>query len=136
MIEWNSDYLTGIDEIDLQHQYFTMLINRIETKISSIALDEGHSPLLNELIYYARFHFLSEENVMAEAGYPDLEMHKRLHSDLIEQLNNEIQMLESDLVEPTHIIDMLGSWFRVHTLEEDGKYASFIVRQGTLGTAH
>ena len=122
MIEWNSDYLTGIDEIDLQHQYFTMLINRIETKISSIALDEGHSPLLNELIY--------------EAGYPDLDMHKRLHSDLIEQLNNEIQMLESDLVEPTHIIDMLVSWFRVHTLEEDGKYASFIVRQGTPGSAH
>jgi hemerythrin len=136
MIEWNSDYLTGIDEIDLQHQYFTMLINRIETKISSIALDEGHSPLLNELIYYARFHFLSEENVMAEAGYPDLEMHKRLHSDLIEQLNNEIQMLESDLVKPTHIIDMLGSWFREHTLEEDGKYASFITRQGTPGSAH
>ena len=67
MIEWNSDYLVGVDEIDLQHQYFAKLINRIEAKIPSIAHTDVHSPLLTELIYYARFHFLSEENIMAEA---------------------------------------------------------------------
>ena len=86
MIEWNSDYLTGIDEIDLQHQYFAKLINRIEAKITSIALADSHSPLLTELVYYARFHFLSEENIMAEAGYPALDDHKGLHSELIQRL--------------------------------------------------
>ena len=126
MIEWNSDYLTGIDEIDLQHQYFAKLINRIEAKITSIALAEGHSPLLTELVYYARFHFLSEENIMAEAGYPALDDHKGLHSELIQRLNNELHMLEGDLVEPAHMVEMLGSWFREHTLVEDRKYAEFI----------
>ncbi len=136
MIEWNSDYLTGIEEIDLQHQYFAKLINRIEAKIASIALAEGHSPLLTELVYYARFHFLSEENIMAEAGYPALDGHKGLHSDLIQRLNNEIHMLEGDLVEPGHIVDMLGGWFREHTLVEDRKYADFIGRRANRATAH
>jgi hemerythrin-like metal-binding protein len=128
MIEWNSDYLTGIDEIDLQHQYFAKLINRIEAKIASIALDEGHSPLLTELAYYTRFHFLSEENIMREAGYPALSEHMRLHSDLIQRLNNEIHMLESELVEPAHIVGMLSDWFHEHTLVEDGKFAAFAGR--------
>lgn len=60
MLEWTPEYLTGIDEIDLQHHYFLKLINRIEAKIASIALDQGHSPLLTELGAYARFHCLSE----------------------------------------------------------------------------
>ena len=108
MIEWNSDYLTGVEDIDLQHQYFAKLINRIEAKITGIALAEGHSPLLTELVYYTRFHFLSEENLMTEVDYPEIDAHKRLHSDLIQRLNNEIHMLESDLVEPAHIVEMLG----------------------------
>jgi hemerythrin-like metal-binding protein len=137
MIDWNDDYLIGIDEIDLQHQYFAKLINRIEAKVSSIALAEGHSPLLTELVYYARFHFLSEENIMAEAGYPKLDEHKRLHSELIQRLNNEIHMLESDLVEPAHIVGMLGEWFREHTLVEDGRFAAFAgSRDGQAGAAH
>ena len=134
MIEWNSDYLTGIEEIDLQHHYFTKLINRIEAKIASIALADGHSPLLTELVYYARFHFLSEENMMAEAAYPRLDEHKRLHSDLIQRLNNEIHMLEGDLVEPAHIVVMLSDWFREHTLVEDRKFSEFVATAG--GVTH
>ena len=63
---------------------------------------------------------------MAEAGYPALDDHKGLHSELIQRLNNEIHLLESDLVEPAHIVEMLGGWFREHTLVEDRKYAVFI----------
>lgn len=126
MLEWNPSYLTGIDEIDLQHKYFLMLINRIESRITSSGLSEGHNPLLAELVYYAQFHFLSEENIMAEAGYPDLADHKLLHTELIEQLNNEILMLESKMVEPLHIVKMLSDWFNDHTLIEDKKYAHFI----------
>jgi len=136
MIEWNSDYLVGVDEIDLQHQYFAKLINRIEAKISSIAHADVHSPLLTELIYYARFHFLSEENIMAEAGYPGLAGHKRLHSDLIQSLNNEIHLLENDLTQPAHIIDMLGTWFRQHTLLEDRKFTSYLGRDTSSGATH
>lgn len=128
MLEWTPDYQTGIDEIDLQHHYFLKLINRIERRIASIALNQGHSPLLRELVLYAAFHFLSEENMMAEAGYPGLDEHRALHQAIAQRLNSEIQMLEMDMVEPMHIVRWLGDWFREHTLVEDRKYAQFVAR--------
>lgn len=130
MLEWTPDYQTGIDEIDLQHHYFLKLINRIERRIASIALNQGHSPLLRELVLYAAFHFLSEENMMAEAGYPGLDEHRALHQAIAQRLNSEIQMLEMDMVEPMHIVRWLGDWFREHTLVEDRKYADFIGQGG------
>ena len=126
MLEWTPDYLTGIDEIDFQHQYFLKLINRIESKLATIALNHGHSPLLKELVLYARFHFLSEENFMVEAAYPGLDEHLELHQQLIQELNNELQMLEQDMTEPGHIVKMLSNWFREHTLVEDQKYATYL----------
>ncbi len=136
MIEWRPDYLTGIEEIDLQHQYFAKLINRIEAKITAPGTTRTLGPLLTELTYYARFHFLSEENMMAESGYPDLEEHKQLHFDLIERLCNSIHMLEEEIVKPAHIVDMLGSWFIDHTLVEDRKYAHFVGCTPEQPTAH
>lgn len=136
MLEWNPDYLTGIDEIDFQHQYFVKLINRIESKLASIALDHGQSPLLNELVLYARFHFLSEENFMVEAAYPGLEEHLKLHQQLIQELNNELQMLEQDMTEPGHFVEMLGNWFRDHTLVEDQKYARYLQEHSSRPPDH
>ena len=126
MLEWSDDYLTGVEEIDLQHHYFLRLINRIQGKLGQIMLSGGHAPLLKELGYYAKFHFLSEENLMEEALYPDLEAHRLLHRKLIERLHGEIAMLENDLVSPEHIATMLEQWFREHTLVEDMKYARFL----------
>jgi len=126
MLEWNADYLTGVEEIDLQHQYFLKLINRIEAKLASIVLNHGHNSLLKELVLYARFHFISEENFMAEAGFPELEQHSQLHNEIAGRLNSEIQMLEMDMVEPMHIVMWLSDWFREHTLVEDQKYALYL----------
>jgi len=126
MLEWNADYLTGIEEIDLQHQYFLKLINRIEAKLPSIVLNRTHNLLLKELVLYARFHFISEENIMAEAGFPELEQHRELHNEIADRLNSEIQMLEMDMVEPMHIVMWLSDWFREHTLVEDQEYALYL----------
>ncbi|MDX1593177.1 MAG: bacteriohemerythrin [Gammaproteobacteria bacterium] len=126
MIEWNETYLTGIEEIDLQHRYFSRLINRIETRLGKGGVGAATAPLLMELVHYARFHFLSEENLMAEGGFPGLAHHKQLHAELIERLNNEIHLLEGELVGPGHITAMLSDWFRDHTLVEDRKYVSHL----------
>ena len=40
------------------------------------------SALIAELNAYARFHFISEENMMARAGYPDLEAHRKHHNEV------------------------------------------------------
>lgn len=45
--------------------------------------------MIDEICMYARYHFLSEENVMRNHGYPDYLLHKKHHIDLIDELNNK-----------------------------------------------
>jgi hemerythrin-like metal-binding protein len=134
MLEWSDDYLTGVEEMDLQHRYFLRLINRIQGKLARIVLSEGHAPLLLELGCYAKFHFVSEENLMDETGYPALVEHRALHKALIDRLHGEIALLENDLVGPDSIVTMLEGWFREHTLVEDMKYARFLTARADRTT--
>ena len=83
-LRWNPGITLGIDEIDLEHQTFVVMVNQLE--------DYQHDPdmatlILRALIKYAAFHFQSEENVMYAAGYPDLNRHRTLHLDLMDHLN-------------------------------------------------
>ena len=91
------------------------------------------SALIAELNAYARFHFISEENMMAKANYPQLEDHRKHHLDLISKLNSREAMLQLEKSDKSaqHIVDFLVSWFVNHTTGEDRLFADFYHQQGT-----
>ncbi len=135
LIDWSNKYELGIEDIDLQHHYFLNLIN----KISDLLKDSNHKDykirLITELNAYARFHFISEENMMLASGYPEWAEHKRLHRHLLEDLSGKESQIglhpssDSDLED---IVDFLANWFSTHTLEEDKKFAEFFHSQQQL----
>ena len=88
-IKWKHDYDLGIEDIDFQHQFFFFFINRISDELAVTNDPKYRNALINELSAYARFHFISEENMMYRAGYPGLEEHRKLHCELIEKLSND-----------------------------------------------
>lgn len=120
-LKWQSDYETGIEEVDLQHHYFMDLIKRL-----SIEFDENKDPyyhkrLIRELTQYALFHFVSEENLMMKYGYAELANHQELHRTLIENLTSFSQS-ES----PDELMQFLISWFLNHTAGEDKVFGRFV----------
>lgn len=124
--EWKDQYNTGISEIDYQHRYFLQLIRRI----AGVIIDNKDSfyseRVLMELVYYAKFHFYSEENLMILYGYDNILEHKRLHLELIDQLSNKINFMSKTMDEPHHLIQFLLQWFVHHSMEEDKKIALFM----------
>jgi hemerythrin len=120
-IHWQRGFLCGNKEIDLQHQYFTEFINRLSDNLSDRDTDEYHSMLLLELSKYAHFHFQSEENIFYKIGCPDLENHRKLHTELIDKLNAKAGAFESGKAHRTEFLAFLKDWLVNHDMTEDKK---------------
>jgi hemerythrin len=128
-IAWSTDYLVGIDEIDFQHQYFLKLIYRLSSELETSHDLRYRLLLLQELNKYAKFHFLSEENIMCAIGYPELEEHRKLHFELVETLSVKSGYFEAGQIPVSEIIDFLQDWFLEHTVEVDKEIGTFYLTQ-------
>lgn len=126
-LHWRADFETGIEDIDFQHHYFLNLINRLARQFLRAEDDDYRAALIAELNAYARFHFISEENLMRRDGYPELAHHRRLHDELIDELSSREQALELAHAEgrEADIVEFLVAWFTHHTSQEDRRCAEF-----------
>ena len=124
-LHWKQDYETGVREIDLQHRFFMDLINRMHEELLASTEPDYRAALFEELANYARFHFVSEENLMFKFGYPDIDHHRMMHRRLIDELSWRAQEKSYDA-----IFDFLVRWFVAHTIEEDSRIGQFLAGSG------
>jgi len=125
-IEWKKKYEIGHRRIDFEHQIFVDLISKIDDAVKLKTNKDYLERLLNELHAYAVFHFISEENIMYSINYPDFEVHKQHHQELLDKYNQK--MMRIDLGEEVieDFLTFLMHWFVEHTLNEDKKIAEFV----------
>ncbi|HBF89251.1 MAG TPA: hypothetical protein DDX39_11480 [Bacteroidales bacterium] len=128
-LEWSSTYETGIGKIDNQHKNFLEIITTIQKVEKENSDVKKVMRTINELVKYAQYHFLSEENFMEEINYPEFQLHKQLHYKLIELLNIEKNNLELNQISLSHFLDFAVNWFKNHTVNEDKKIAEFFRAQ-------
>ena len=130
-LEWQDKFNTGVEEIDYQHRYFLRLIKRFGL-LTEEKLDENYlNRLLKEISSYAVFHFISEENMMIRNNYPLLSKHQKHHEDLILKLDEQITALQYDKQSLISLIAFLANWFMNHTVEEDQKFALFLLEKSS-----
>ncbi len=131
--DWKTEYDLGIEDIDFQHHYFLNLINRLSDELKMTTEPSRRTALIAELNAYARFHFVSEENIMSKAGYPKLNEHRQHHLDLISQLNSKEAMLQLRRSDESaeDIVEFLQTWFINHTVGEDRLFAEFYHRRNS-----
>lgn len=73
------------------------------------------------------YHFNSEEHLLAEYGYPDLDKHKKEHERFSSTLNNLKGKLPGDKIAlAEEIRDFLEEWIIRHILDTNKKYSSFL----------
>lgn len=65
--------------------------------------------IIREIAKYADFHFVSEENIMADCNYPDLEQHAALHRRLLNQVQDYTNQFSIDEIEAPKIFEFLFS---------------------------
>lgn len=121
--EWVSKYNTGVEAIDVEHKNLLTCINKlitVQTLDKAIILK-----LAEEVSLYAKFHFLSEENLMCLTHYPDLTRHSDGHKRVLKELDSKRRILEESETGLQDYVNFLVKWFIEHTQTTDkdlGKY--------------
>lgn len=120
---WNSNFETGIVEIDEQHQELVKIINSYSHLLANnSATIENIDQTLKTLISYTEYHFCEEEMLMHKAGLDPrhIKLHKNLHHGLVEEIKSMVPQNNSDnLFAKTHILDLIIHWLAYHILGTD-----------------
>ena len=119
--EWQLDYETGNEYVDLQYRYFLDLIKRVGINFNETNDAVYKEKLIIELRKYADFHFTSEENIATSCNLPGVSGHHQRHIELLEEFNHHAADLNKGLKAADEFLDFLTDWVIGHTIYEDKK---------------
>ena len=127
-IQWTNDLSVGVNIIDEQHQkwigHYNHAVEAIEARHEVAQISKS----LGFLSDYTEMHFSTEEQAMAESGYPELKEHKAKHDALRKTLADMTEEFIEDgatdmLAESVETF--LGNWLIKHIKEVDMRFAAF-----------
>ena len=125
-MEWSNKYKLGHEVIDLEHRLFFYIMNSVEQAEAEGASRNRMRSLITEIVKYSEFHFLSEENIMIASGYPDFQVHREIHQELMRELKKHVVQFEAGKSKPYELVNFLYSWFSQHTLADDSVITNHI----------
>ena len=122
--EWKNKYDVGVDAIDVEHKNLLTCINKL---ITAQTLDKSMIlKLADEVSLYAKFHFLSEENLMCLTHYPDITKHSQCHVLLLNHLAVKRRYLEETTNGLQDYVNFLVKWFIDHTQTIDKELGLYL----------
>ena len=129
-INWTKDNDVGNEFIDEQHKQWVIIFNDLEKSLlepDQAAPDTLQLELLKDILDFTREHFLDEEHLMAQHGYPDLVRHRRMHKDFELQVYEKYRMvMAGEIVLTSELLALIRNWFINHTGSQDKKTFAYI----------
>ncbi len=122
--EWNDRYKLDILVMDKEHKILIDSMNSFLDALNSNKLQEIQNSF-SRLADYTLKHFTDEEKYMASIDYPELENHKLIHQDLINQILIYKDEFETGNVNKNNISNFLKDWLAYHIVGQDKKYAKY-----------
>lgn len=131
LFQWSDGFSVGIQEIDEQHKELVDLLNQLHTAIIEHHGTATSRKILDDLADYTKTHFSVEESLMRVSGYPDFELHKQFHEDLIGQVVALQEKLDTGEAKITfELLHFLKVWLTTHINEADKRFGSYFASVG------
>lgn len=130
IVEWTEELSVGVPSLDRDHRHLIDLLNQLYDVIRGNDAREVVGAVLVELVRYTRHHFAAEEALMARAGFPGLDAHRRTHEMLTRRVDDyQAEFLEDPRnVIAAELFDFLGDWLVHHIKFEDMDYRAALAR--------
>lgn len=123
MLEWKSDYETGVPTIDTQHKVLFDNINRLEALLAKDEIVRSEADyLLKFLDGYAAQHFKGEETCMARFRCPSHARNREEHAQFLETLKfarEEYKIAHKPRAVLERLHETLAFWINNHILQVD-----------------
>jgi len=124
---WRPDLSTGIPEVDGQHRELLAQIAALGH--AARTGDVAHAAdVLAYLERYAAEHFATEERIMRDLGYPQLEPHRALHEAFSAQMAARKEAHGRERSPVALLVDLarwMEAWLSEHVLGADAELARF-----------
>jgi len=132
-MDWKTNCLVGIPEIDEQHRQLFECIDRLENAKDGRQRELAVFYVIDELKDYARIHFSVEEIVMRLFDYPGLAAHVEEHREFAARLE-ALGKIELNHDVHAEAGSFLRGWLTQHIMVSDRRYAEFILGKRASGT--
>ena len=122
LIQWNSDFEIGIDDIDREHRELISDINLLHDEISAGAGPREALGALGDIYKKIADHFAHEEQIMRDTKYMAYAEHKEDHEILLDDLRDIMGQVEDDgSYARRRLARDLEYWFTEHFRTHDSR---------------
>ena len=118
---WQDSYSVNVDEIDIQHKTLVKMVDELHKAMNIGLGKEILDPILNKLVDYTDFHFVTEEKILKDNNYPDYEEHKEKHEKMKEKvLSLQREYKEGKVRLTVEVSKFLQNWLNQHIMGNSG----------------
>lgn len=129
LFEWKDEFNVGVLSVDQQHQQLVHILNQMHSVMKNGSRAAEVHNVLEELVAYTRFHFASEEKLMADCGYPAMDEHIRKHRAMEKRVGEFVAELSRNAATtPPKLFAFLKDWLARHILETDKELGRYLVK--------
>lgn len=120
------DVRLGVASMDVEHSFQITLLRALRE--AAVRDDRKHAlDLADQLDDFTNMHFLFEETLMIQTGYPNHDAHRREHEHLIGELRSLRQaVLDESARAPASAAEAIERWLLQHIQTFDRDFAAFI----------
>lgn len=131
LVTWNDGYSVNIKSVDAQHQKLVSLLNELHDAMVVGKGKEVLGSVLNKIIDYTIYHFKTEEKYFDEYGYPESEVHKQQHREMVEKVGALRDKFEAgENVLTLDVMNFLRDWVHDHILGSDKLFGPYLNSKG------
>lgn len=124
----------GIPIVDEQHDGLLAIHDEIADSVRTERPPYHTIELMARLYQQSRMHFETEEAIMEQLGYPDLERHRAEHESLTARLRAIVlEYRRSGDAVTVEMVDFLRKWVVEHIGGEDQRLADYARRHPEAG---
>lgn len=130
---WVDDLSVGVHRMDDQHKVLLRLINRVADLSESGVGGAAVRIVLGQLVDYTKFHFQDEEKLMRDAGYPEVDVHAKVHEAFVAEVGRLVAAAtaSTETVDGSALLPLLKDWLVRHIQGTDKKYGKHILAKET-----
>ncbi|MFW5488351.1 MAG: bacteriohemerythrin [Desulfovibrio sp.] len=128
VILWCDSMLTGIQEVDEQHENLTAMINELYYAYVDGKDQTVLSKIISGVSDYTKDHFSTEERLMKEHEYPDTTAHMQQHRKFEDKsIDFLIAYTEGKHELTSEVLDYLTDWWLNHIQGDDRRLTDFLL---------
>lgn len=124
--------MTDVADIEHQHSELVSMFSKLNEAVKNNQSRKNIYQIIDDVISYTRTHFADEEQLMLQSAYPEIDSHKTMHRELVEEALH--LKGKFDYVDELAFRDWLNHWplgrVLAHIKYADQHFEEFLAKKG------